>query len=558
MAMKRKLVDRGEEESQLPIGEYQGRRFGLSRAASSILRGTNSTTSLQDFMPRFEPILRKWVQEAVDKAFNPYLRSCGNEIQCSETAAYKLQFHSDLPHTLFTNSRVASDGGGPIKIVLYDSCSKSVVRSGSLSSIKVNIVVLDGDFGPDDREDWEKKDFDRKVLQSREGKRPLVTGDLVVPLKDGVGYVGDISFTDNSRWIRSGKFRLGVTVHASAGEIRVREGITNGFKVKDHRGESYQKHYPPSLEDEVWRLEKIAKDGVSHNRLAQFGLLSVQDFLRAYVTDMPSLRAALSNISNKTWDTIIRHATTCRSDNKLYLYRTVCGTSLLFDSVYRAVGVSSDGQTFHSLDSNDGRQMRLVEDLKQHALKNLNDWIQVDDPSVVGYPMLTSWGAGNLNDPSIIDFQGRNFQAELEQLLMPINHNHPTVSPAFNCEIEQDYSSFVNPFVESSSQMQVNPTTSDFIGEFYTLVSEPQLSTEDPPTDDNYQVDLSAWHENGLLLDSNNHQIISSNSRILVARNGKPQTSWCKILTVVKWRILVKRSAAAKKWEQYFYNCIWM
>ncbi|XP_073030111.1 calmodulin-binding protein 60 B-like isoform X2 [Primulina eburnea] len=504
MAMKRKLVDRGEEESQLPIGEYQGRRFGLSRAASSILRGTNSTTSLQDFMPRFEPILRKWVQEAVDKAFNPYLRSCGNEIQCSETAAYKLQFHSDLPHTLFTNSRVASDGGGPIKIVLYDSCSKSVVRSGSLSSIKVNIVVLDGDFGPDDREDWEKKDFDRKVLQSREGKRPLVTGDLVVPLKDGVGYVGDISFTDNSRWIRSGKFRLGVTVHASAGEIRVREGITNGFKVKDHRGESYQKHYPPSLEDEVWRLEKIAKDGVSHNRLAQFGLLSVQDFLRAYVTDMPSLRAALSNISNKTWDTIIRHATTCRSDNKLYLYRTVCGTSLLFDSVYRAVGVSSDGQTFHSLDSNDGRQMRLVEDLKQHALKNLNDWIQVDDPSVVGYPMLTSWGAGNLNDPSIIDFQGRNFQAELEQLLMPINHNHPTVSPAFNCEIEQDYSSFVNPFVESSSQMQVNPTTSDFIGEFYTLVSEPQLSTEDPPTDDNYQ----EWETpNELVQDSDSRKV---------------------------------------------------
>ncbi|KAL2474733.1 glycine-rich domain-containing protein 2 [Abeliophyllum distichum] len=26
------------------------------------------------------------------------------------------------------------------------------------------------------------------------------------------------------------------------------------------------KHYPPSLEDEVCRLEKIAKDGASHNR----------------------------------------------------------------------------------------------------------------------------------------------------------------------------------------------------------------------------------------------------------------------------------------------------
>lgn len=65
----------------------------------------------------------------------------------------------------------------------------------------------------------------------------------------------------------------------------------------------------------------------------------------------------LNNISNRTWETIIRHAMTCRLDDKLYLFRTVCGTGLLFDSIYRAVGVSSDGQTFHSVDSNDAHQM---------------------------------------------------------------------------------------------------------------------------------------------------------------------------------------------------------
>ncbi|XP_073311582.1 calmodulin-binding protein 60 B-like isoform X1 [Primulina huaijiensis] len=558
MVPKRKLVDRGDEEPQHPLGGYQGRQLGSSRLASSIFRGANSTRDLQDIVTRLEPRIRKWVQEAVDQAIHPYLSSSGNESHCSESRTCQLQFLSSLPNTLFTNSRVETDGGGgPIKIMLYDSCSKSVVKSGPLSAVKVNIVVLDGDFGPDDREDWEKKDFDRKVLQSREGKRPLVTGDLVVPLKDGVGYVGEISFTDNSRWIRSGKFRLGATVQAGSGEIRVREGMTNAFKVKDHRGESYQKHYPPSLDDEVWRVEKIAKDGVSHNRLAQHGLLSVKDFLRLYVTDMPSLRSVLSNISNKTWETIIRHAVTCRLDDKLYLFRTVCGTGLLFDSIYRVVGVNADGQTFHSLDSNDAQQMRLVEVLKQHAYKNSKDWIQVDDPSVVGYPMLlTTSGAGDLNNLTL-DFQGRNFQAELEQLVMPLNPDHPTVSAPFNCEIEQDYSSFENPSVESLLQMQVNPT-SDFIGGFYTLASEPQLSTDDLPIDNNYQVGLSAWHENGLLVGSNNQQIISSNSRILVTRNGNPKTSWCKILTVVKWRILVKRNAAEKKWKQYLYNSTWM
>ncbi|XP_073123124.1 calmodulin-binding protein 60 B-like isoform X2 [Henckelia pumila] len=501
--MKRKFMDIEEDEPHLPIGEYQGRLLGSSRVTSSIFRGANSTRGLQDFVPSLEPILRKWVQEAVDQAINPYLRSCGNEIQCSESTTYKLRFDNNLPHTLFTNSKVASDGGGPIKIGLYDSRSKSLVKSGPLSSIKVNVAVLDGDFGPDDREDWEKKDFDRKLLQSREGKRPLVTGDLLVTLKDGVGYVGEISFTDNSRWIRSGKFRLAATVHAGGGEIRVREGMTNAFKVKDHRGESYQKHYPPSLDDDIWRLEKIAKDGVSHNRLAQFGLLSVQDFLRLYVTDMSSLRAVLNNVSNRTWETIIRHATTCRLDNKLYLYRNVCGTGLLFDSIYRAVGVSSDRQSFHSLDSNNARQMRLVEDLKQHAYKNTKDWIQVDDLSALGYPMLTGSGAGNLNDPSL-DFQGRNFLAEVEQLPMPINPDHPTASPPFNCEIERDYSSFENSFVESSRQMQVNPTMSDYIGEFYTLVSEPQLSSDDLPIDNNYQ----EWEtQNELVQDSDSRQV---------------------------------------------------
>lgn len=60
-----------------------------------------------------------------------------------------------------------------------------------------------------------------------------------------------------------------------------------------------------------------------------------------------------------------------------------------------------------------------MEDLKQRGYKNLKDWIQVDDPSVVGYPMLltTSSGARDFNNPSL-DFQGRNFQAELGKELL--------------------------------------------------------------------------------------------------------------------------------------------
>ena len=52
----------------------------------------------------------------------------------------------------------------------------------------------------------------------------------------------------------------------------------------------YKKHYPPALNDEVWRLEKIGKDGAFHKRLNKAGILTVEDFLRFVVRDPQRLR----------------------------------------------------------------------------------------------------------------------------------------------------------------------------------------------------------------------------------------------------------------------------
>lgn len=52
----------------------------------------------------------------------------------------------------------------------------------------------------------------------------------------------------------------------------------------------YKKHYPPRLGDEIWRLEKIAKDGAFHKRLSEHGINSVRDLLQSYVKDQLSLR----------------------------------------------------------------------------------------------------------------------------------------------------------------------------------------------------------------------------------------------------------------------------
>lgn len=52
----------------------------------------------------------------------------------------------------------------------------------------------------------------------------------------------------------------------------------------------YKKHYPPALNDEVWRLEKIGKDGSFHKRLTKAGIHTVEDFLRLVVRDSQKLR----------------------------------------------------------------------------------------------------------------------------------------------------------------------------------------------------------------------------------------------------------------------------
>ena len=53
----------------------------------------------------------------------------------------------------------------------------------------------------------------------------------------------------------------------------------------------YKKHYPRALHDEVWRLDRIAKDGALHKKLIKAEIVSVEDFLRLLVKDPQRLRS---------------------------------------------------------------------------------------------------------------------------------------------------------------------------------------------------------------------------------------------------------------------------
>uniref|UniRef100_A0ACD5WYX6 Uncharacterized protein n=1 Tax=Avena sativa TaxID=4498 RepID=A0ACD5WYX6_AVESA len=361
------VVDGDEEELASP--DAKRRRTLLH---SSSMQEAIGAQYMQKHLPKLEPFLRRVVQEEVHNVLIRHIDSANRlPLQLkTNSKRYKLQFQGNLPQTLFTGNRVEAENKQPLRIVLTDADSNQAITSGPLSSMRVELLVLDGDFNADERLEHTEKEFSESIVFEREGKRPLLSGEVVIVLEKGVASVRDISFTDNSSWIRSRKFRLGARMsRASSIEERVQEAVSNPFLVKDHRGEVYKKHHPPALADDVWRLEKIGKDGVFHKKLADFGIHTVQDFLRNLVIDQYGLRGLLgSGMSNKMWESTVEHARECVLDDKLYSYSSGHGIILLFNCIHEIIGVVVGSHCF-SMNALTAAQKALVVKLQQDAYK---------------------------------------------------------------------------------------------------------------------------------------------------------------------------------------------
>ncbi|XP_059648444.1 calmodulin-binding protein 60 B-like isoform X2 [Cornus florida] len=559
MAVKRLF---GEDDLGSDVPSRESKRF--ASVVTDVMKGI----SVQEFATRMEPFFRSLVREEAERAILRFHHSSSrpslNQIESSGTSAWQLHFVTKLPSTLFTGSRIESEDNKQVKIVIIDALSKKIITSGSLSSIKIEIVVLDGDFVVDDQEDWSEKEFNAKVIREREGKRPLVTGDRVITMENGVGYIGDISFTDNSSWIRGRKFRLGArTVQSISTEARIREARSEAFIVKDHRGESYKKHHPPSLGDEVWRLEKIAKDGAFHTRLADKGIRTVKDFLRFRAIDESSLRKTLGGgISNKSWQAIIDHATACVLDDKMYLYYMEAErVGLLFNSIYHVIGANFDGQNYQSLHTLNSYQMRQVQDLKQHAYKNLNNLVEINEPSLVGPSLPLSSLQDQFGSPNLV--QDVNFPvSQQDQLEMQLGFNH-TTSTGYGFEVEDGSQ------LEVSMGLNCHPVQA-----FLPMLSNNLVVTDSCPgpyseannwapggslgqvvqighpiPEYNAHLETSTWKGNGFFFPPSNGRvgIRSSNFGIQISRNGKPKVRWFKVRAALKWGISVRRDVAAKR-----------
>jgi hypothetical protein len=156
----------------------------------------------------------------------------------------KLVFAKRLMLPIFTNNKLLDSESNTVEIRLMDTRTNYLLAQTNphlgLSTVKLEILVLDGDFRCEDGVGWAADQFNSAIVKAREGRRPLLVGTtLNVPMGNhGVAIIDDLAFTDNSSWIRSRRFRIGVRVMAASYYgPRIQEAVSESFTVKDHRGE---------------------------------------------------------------------------------------------------------------------------------------------------------------------------------------------------------------------------------------------------------------------------------------------------------------------------------
>ncbi|XP_050232275.1 calmodulin-binding protein 60 F-like isoform X2 [Mercurialis annua] len=470
----RRVDKRGYEQSvEDENGHLPDPKKPKMPALASVIVEALKVDSLQRLCSTLEPLFRRIVSEEVERALTrmdhaQLTARSPPKLQGPEGKNLQLHFKTRMPPHLFTGGKVEGEQGAAIHIVLIDASTGTVVQAGPESGAKLNVVVLEGDFNEEAEEDWTLEHFESHEVKEREGKRPLLTGDLQVTLKEGVGTLGDLIFTDNSSWIRSRKFRLGAKVASGMYEgIRVREGKTEAFAVKDHRGELYKKHYPPALNDEVWRLDRIAKDGALHKKLVKAQIATVEDFLRLLVRDPQKLRSILgSGMSNRMWENTMEHAKTCVLGGKLYVYYTdaVHSTGVVFNNIYELRGLITEGQ-FLPLESLTHGQKVSVDSLVKRAYENWHQVIEYDG-KVLNSLSSTNNGKRALVAPTIDNFETNHYITSNQNR----QHHYISSEPGPESQAVNNHPSVPQliefPFVRSdnSAIMTLNNPQAEFAG----------------------------------------------------------------------------------------------
>ncbi|PVH32459.1 hypothetical protein PAHAL_9G400800 [Panicum hallii] len=218
---------------------------------------------------------------------------------------------------MYSMHKIEADDENLLQVALYDH-NDQIITCETFSSMRVHIGAVHADFDEDHKGQWTEEDFHSKIVTGRPGKEHLLSGNLYFRLQDGEGYLSNVKFQDNSSFVPSKRFELGVMAADERISERIQEGITESFAVKAIRGFSTNKSGNPSPRDAVYKLSRIAMNGDRHKLLVQNGIEMVRNFLQFYSRNPEDLRKIMGKISDQDWDTIVNHAHKCNPTPGIY------------------------------------------------------------------------------------------------------------------------------------------------------------------------------------------------------------------------------------------------
>ncbi|KAH7867251.1 hypothetical protein Vadar_030947 [Vaccinium darrowii] len=327
----------------------------------------------QNIGPMIYRIVKQEFELAAEKLSTRLNCHSGIGVQSSESRTLQLLFMGKLSLPVMTNLPIKGEGTTPFRVALVDATTKQVVTSGLEASAKVEIVVVEGDF---DGDNWTLDEFNNKIVRGKERRKSLLTGNVCLNLEEGVGLVRDISFTHNSHWMKNCELRLGAKVVGNLNGTRVREAVTEPFLLEDYRKTYTEKHYPPSPNDEVWRLTNIAKDGPFHSRLVSENIKTVKDFLTRCCINPKSLQNILG--AGKIWKSTVAHAQTCKIMRLYFPIGSGKKSGVVFNAAGQVMGLISEC-CYVPLDELSEDQKADANKLVVSALEHMGDVMTFND-----------------------------------------------------------------------------------------------------------------------------------------------------------------------------------
>ncbi|KAL2515716.1 calmodulin-binding protein 60 A-like [Forsythia ovata] len=321
----------------------------------NLIRTVVIHTVKQDIGPMVEDLIRKVVKEEIPSALEKFLACNNRENLCNrnsnETTASRprgleLKFLDEVSDSVLTGKEIKGKEGTHIKVALVDNVTGLPVDSGPEASAEVEILVLEA--GHDNNADnLCLKDFNNSIVRENDKTKPHFPKPVHVNLEQGIGVLSNVRLGHDSRWMKSCKCRLGARVVDKFDGSSVKEAWTESFMVLDSRCKLYEKRHPPSLTDDVWRLDHIGKDGAPCKRLHEANVTKVKEFLFLLSIDPQKLQQILG-AGAKKWKGTVDHARECIIDDRnMHVYCSSSSESkngVVFDVVGQLKGVLRNGR----------------------------------------------------------------------------------------------------------------------------------------------------------------------------------------------------------------------